>query len=91
MSKIVVEHNPSQEKLKQLGVSSWSIWTKEVSEFPWTYDSQEQFYVLEGHVIITSNGGVPVEIKVGDFVTYPAEMSCTRQVLEPIRKYYQFS
>jgi len=91
MSKIIVEHNPSQAKLDQLDLSSWAIWTKEVSEFPWTYDSQEQFYVLEGHVIVTPDGGKPVEIKVGDFVTCPAGMSCTWQVLEPIRKYYQFS
>jgi len=90
MQKIEVEHNPSQEKLDQLGVSSWSIWTKEISKFPWTYDSQEQFYVLEGHVIITPDGGDAVEIKVGDFVTCPAGMSCTWQVLEPIRKHYNF-
>ena len=91
MNKITVEHNPSQEKLEQLGVSSWGIWTKEISEFPWTYDSQEQFYVLEGHVIITPDGGEPVEAKVGDFVTCPAGMSCKWQVLEPIRKHFNFS
>ena len=87
---IKVEHNPSQEKLDQLGVSSWAIWTKEISKFPWTYSSQEQFYVLEGHVVITPDGGEPVEIHAGDFVTCPAGMSCTWQVLEPIRKHYNF-
>lgn len=90
MKKITLEHNPSQEKLDELGVSSWSIWTKEISEFPWHYDSQEQFYVLEGRVIVTPEGGEPVEIKVGDFVTCPAGMSCVWQVLEPIRKHYNF-
>ena len=90
MKKITLEHKPSQEKLDQLGVSSWAIWTKEVSEFPWHYDSQEEFYVLEGHVIVTPEGGEPVEIKVGYFVTCPAGMSCTWQVLEPIRKHYRF-
>ena len=34
MSQIIVEHNPTEEKLKQLGVASWSIWEKEVSKFP---------------------------------------------------------
>jgi uncharacterized cupin superfamily protein len=90
MSEITVESNPSQEKLDHLGVSSWPIWTKEVSEFPWYYDDQEQFLVLEGHVIVTPEGGEPVEINVGDFVTCPAGMSCTWQVLEPIRKHYNF-
>lgn len=87
---ITVEHNPSQEKLDQLGVSSWAIWTKEVSEFPWSYASQEKFYVLEGHVIITPDGGDAVEITAGDLVTCPAGMSCRWQVLEPIRKHYHF-
>jgi uncharacterized cupin superfamily protein len=90
MSEIIVEHNPSQEKLDQLSISSWAIWTKDISEFPWHYDEREQFYVLEGRVIVTPEGGEPVEIKVGDFVTCPAGMSCTWQVLEPIRKHYNF-
>lgn len=91
MSAITVESNPAEEKLASLGVKSWSIWTKEVSEFPWHYDSQEQFYVLEGHVIITPEGGEPVEIHAGDFVTCPEGMSCKWQVLEPIRKHYRFA
>lgn len=90
MSKIIIEPNPPQEKLDQLGVPSWPIWTKEVSEFPWHYDSREQFYVLEGYVIVTPESGDPVEINVGDFVTCPEGMSCTWQVLEPIRKHYNF-
>ena len=26
MSQIIIDHNPSQEKLQELGVSSWNIW-----------------------------------------------------------------
>ena len=37
MSEIKVE-KPSEEKLKQLGVSQWPIWEKEVSKFDWYYD-----------------------------------------------------
>ena len=44
---IQIERQPSQERLNQLSVSSWPIWTKEVSEFPWTYDEQETCYLLE--------------------------------------------
>ncbi len=91
MQNIQVEHQPAQEKLDKLGVFSWSVWTKGISEFPWTYASQEEFYVLEGHVIITPDEGAAVEIRAGDFVTCPAGMSCTWQVLEPIRKHYRFA
>ena len=34
MSKITIEHNPSEERLNELGVSSWEIWEKEISKFP---------------------------------------------------------
>jgi O-acetyl-ADP-ribose deacetylase (regulator of RNase III) len=90
MLKLDVEHNPTQEKLDELDVSSWSIWTKEVSEFPWFYDTREQFYVIEGRARITPEGADPVEVQAGDFVTCPEGMACTWQVLEPIRKYYHF-
>ena len=90
MSDISIEPNPPREKLDQLVVFSWPIWTKEISEFPWHYDDREQFYVLEGHIIITPDEGDPVEVNVGDFVTCPEGMSCRWQVLEPIRKHYHF-
>ena len=31
-SAIKIERQPSQERLNQLGVAKWPIWTKEVSE-----------------------------------------------------------
>jgi uncharacterized cupin superfamily protein len=46
--------------------------------------------VLEGRVVVTPNGGPPTEIVAGDFVTFPAGMSCTWDVKEPIRKHYSF-
>jgi len=48
MSKIVIEKNPSQERLKELGVSNWAIWEKEGSKFPIDFGSTECAYVLEG-------------------------------------------
>ena len=41
MSQIKVERQPSPERLQELGVKTWPIWTKEASEFPWTYDEPE--------------------------------------------------
>lgn len=87
---IQIEHQPSQERLNQLGVSKWPIWTKEVSEFPWTYDEQEICYLLEGEVIVTPDGGEPVPFGKGDLVTFPAGMSCTWKILQDVRKHYHF-
>ncbi|HID00289.1 MAG TPA: DUF861 domain-containing protein [Piscirickettsiaceae bacterium] len=82
--------NPDEATLNQLGVTSWPIWEKEVSTFPWTYDSNETCYILEGRVMVTPDGGEAVEIKAGDLVTFPAGMHCTWEILEPIRKHYRF-
>ncbi len=88
--EIKIERQPSQERLNQLGVSSWSIWTKEVSEFPWTYDEQETCYFLEGDVVVTPDEGEPVEMGKGDLVTFSAGMSCTWNIRSNVRKHYQF-
>lgn len=87
---IKIEHQPSQERLQQLNVYSWLIWTKEVSEFPWTYDEQETCYFLEGDVIVTPDGGEPVTMGKGDLVTFPAGMSCIWKISSNVRKHYRF-
>lgn len=88
--KIKIKRQPSQERLDELGVFSWSIWTKEVSEFPWIYDEQETCYFLEGDVVVTPEGGEPVEMGKGDLVTFPAGMSCTWTIRKNVRKHYIF-
>ena len=90
MSEIKVEHDPSEQRLAELGVRDWLIWTKESSEFPWHYDEQEQCYFLEGDVVVTPDGGEPVEMGRGDFVTFPLGMSCTWKIRKDVRKHYQF-
>jgi uncharacterized protein len=88
---IKVEHQPSQAQLEKLGVFNWSIWTKEISEFPWTYDSEETCYFLAGEVTVTPTGGTPVTIGKRDLVTFPVGMSCTWKVTQPVKKHYRFS
>lgn len=90
MSEIKIEHHPDEARLASLGVSGWGIWTKEVSAFPWTYDEREICYLLEGDVIVTPDGGKPVRFGKGDLVTFPAGMSCTWEVKQPVRKHYRF-
>ena len=90
MSEITIEHNPSTAKLEVMGVDDWPLWTKEVSEFAWTYDTNETCYILEGKVIVTPDGGQPVTMGESDLVTFPAGMSCTWHVRQPIKKHYKF-
>jgi uncharacterized protein len=88
--KIIVEQ-PDLNQLIALGVKSWPIWTKEVSIFPWDYNTQEIAYILEGEVTVTpKNGGEPVNFGAGDLVTFPSGLSCVWQVKKALKKHYQF-
>ncbi|TVR01115.1 MAG: DUF861 domain-containing protein [Desulfovibrionales bacterium] len=87
---IQVIPNPDEAELARLGVRSWPIWSKEASEFPWSYDEREQCFLLEGEVDVTPDGGNPVRIQAGDLVTFPQGMSCHWRIIKDVRKHYQF-
>jgi uncharacterized protein len=90
MLPIMVEQQPADERLEQLGVKDWAVWSCEVAQFPWQYDQREVCYLLEGQAVVTpADGGAPVEIGVGDLVVFPAGMSCQWEVLQPLRKQYR--
>jgi len=90
MARIKIEKDPAEERLRELGVRDWPIWTKEASRFPWSYEASETCYFLEGDVIVTPDGGEPVRVGRGDLVTFPAGMSCTWDVRLPVKKHYTF-
>ncbi len=90
MSAVRVEHNPSPERLRELGVEDWPVWEKEVSRFSWSYDSDETCYILDGEVTVTPDGGKPVKVVRGDLVVFPEGMSCTWDIHQDIRKHYRF-
>jgi uncharacterized cupin superfamily protein len=88
--KIKVE-KPDAARLQALGVNDWPTWSKEVSTFPWSYNSQEIAYILEGEVTVTDKAtGEAVTFVKGDLVTFQAGLSCTWQVKKPLHKHYQF-
>ena len=89
MAKIEIISNPTESFLKEKKIFSWPIWEKEISEFPWTYDSEETCYFLDGEVTVVSNNET-INIKKGDLVTFPVGLSCTWKIKKPVRKHYQF-
>lgn len=90
MDQILVEHNPSPMKLDVIGVYDWPTWSKEPSTFPWTYDKKETCYFLEGEAVVTPAGSQPVTLVEGDLVIFPAGMTCTWEIRQPVLKYYRF-
>ena len=82
---------PTDEELKKLNISSWGIWSKEQSEFDWSYSDTETCYILEGEVEVTSaDGKETIEFKKGDLVQFPAGLDCVWKVKKPVRKHYNF-
>ncbi len=91
MTQIQLDHNPSEEKLQQLGVSKWSIWECAPSKFPLDFSMTESAYVLEGEIHVTPQGGEKVVIKAGDFVVFPKGLRSNWEVVKPLRKHYKHS
>jgi uncharacterized protein len=90
--EIVVVRQPDDAFLQSKGVFDWATWGCGVSKFPWTYDASESCYLLQGKVTVTpSDGRAATTFGKGDYVTFPAGMSCTWDVTEAVQKHYMFS
>ncbi|HOZ55799.1 MAG: Cupin domain protein [Parcubacteria group bacterium ADurb.Bin316] len=79
---------PSEEEIKM--AETWPTWTKEVSEFPWSYNEPETCLILKGKAEVTTKEGETVSFGAGDFVIFPAGLECTWKIIEPIEKKYKF-
>ena len=80
---------PDDAFIMDKSVRKWPIWEKEVSKFPWTYDSVEECFIIEGEIIVET-ATETVTIHPGDFVIFPAGLSCVWDIRKPVRKYYNF-
>ena len=45
--------SPTEDDLDKFNVKSWGTWSKEVSEFDWSYGDTETCYILDGEVEVT--------------------------------------
>mmetsp|Transcript_52674 Transcript_52674/g.111894 ORF Transcript_52674/g.111894 Transcript_52674/m.111894 type:complete len:136 (+) Transcript_52674:24-431(+) len=89
--EIEVISSPDKEFLEKKGVFGWGTWGCPASKFPWTYDSTESCYLLAGKVTVTpGDGREAATFGKGDFVTFPAGMSCTWDVTEAVEKHFMF-
>ncbi|MBN2458451.1 cupin domain-containing protein [Candidatus Woesearchaeota archaeon] len=83
----VTVRKPTQEEIEE--AAKWSFWEKAPSVFPWIYSVNETCYILDGHAIVTYEGG-QAEFGKGDWVIFPKGLSCKWKVTEKIRKQYSF-
>mmetsp|Transcript_17478 Transcript_17478/g.29645 ORF Transcript_17478/g.29645 Transcript_17478/m.29645 type:complete len:139 (+) Transcript_17478:31-447(+) len=88
---IEVISQPDEAFLKEKGVFKWGTWGCDKGSFPWTYGENESCYLLAGKVTVTPTDGRPAAtFGKGDFVTFPAGMSCTWDVEEAVQKHFNF-
>jgi uncharacterized cupin superfamily protein len=87
---MIKKEKANSETISQLGATRWPIWTKEISEFPWSYDQTEICLILEGEAIISQPDSNDVTIKAGDLVTFQAGLNCYWNIRKAIRKHYTF-
>ena len=78
---------PSKEEEKE--AQNWPIWEKEISEFPWEYDTKETCLILEGDVVVINEDGKDFHFKKGDYVIFPEGMRCTWKINKEVRKHYK--
>ena len=79
----------SVQEIEKRGIPGWAVWEKGPSKFPWHYDMSEQALFIQGKAIVEAYGK-KYEINVGDFVTFPAGMDSEWEVVEYVRKHYNF-
>ncbi len=88
MEDILIQHL-TQDEIMTRGIKSWPVWEKEVSRFPWTYDSTEECLILEGNIVVEA-GEKSFHLNPGDFVTFRKGLRCTWDIKKPVRKHYNF-
>ncbi len=89
MAKLKLE-KISEEQILEREINKWPVWEKEVSRFPWTYDSDEECLIIEGEFTVETEDGTYL-IQSGDFVLFEKGLSCVWDIKKPVKKHYNFS
>ena len=83
----VIVRKPTDAEKREM--QDEAVWTCGVSEFDWSYDSEETCLLVEGEVTV-EYGGVSVSFGAGDYVVFPQGLSCRWKVTVPVKKHYVF-
>lgn len=88
MAKFIIK-NLTENEIQTRNIRKWPIWTKEISRFPWYYDSDEECLILEGEFNVETDEGL-FSVKPGDFVIFKKGLKCVWDIKKPVRKHYNF-
>ncbi|KAA8550686.1 hypothetical protein F0562_002370 [Nyssa sinensis] len=89
--RIIVQRNPSESQLSELGIKSWPKWGCSPGKYQLKFDARETCYLLRGKVKAYEKGSSQVvEFGAGDLVIIPEGLSCTWDVSNAVDKHYKF-
>ena len=77
------------DDVRNRGIDQWPIWAKEPSRFEWSYQGDEECYIIEGEFSVETEEGT-FSMKAGDFVTFKDGLQCIWDISLPVKKYYNF-
>ena len=64
------------------------VWESTPGKWRIVYDEWEYFHILEGHSVVTEDGGTSIHLKAGDRLILRPGFKGTWEVLETTRKDY---
>ncbi len=70
------------------GDQSVGIWVCGAGPSRWLLETHEFIYVVAGRMIVTRDGGEPVELATGDSAFFERGWAGTWEILEELRKLY---
>lgn len=79
---------PDADKLNE--VLAWPTWQKESSKFDHDYTEREEFYIVEGKAVLSTDSGIEQEINVGDLVSVEQGILVHWDIQEPVKKHFKF-
>ncbi|WP_344751832.1 cupin domain-containing protein [Gryllotalpicola koreensis] len=66
-----------------------SIWESDPGTSRWEFLTRgEIVHILAGRMVVTQDGGAPVELTAGSVAYYPIGWTGVWEVIEPVRKFY---
>jgi uncharacterized protein len=80
----------NEDTVAALGCRSWSKWSCEVKDQPWTYGEPEACYLLQGDVVVVASTGEEMHIRAGDVAYFPAGLECVWKISEAVNKHFLF-
>jgi uncharacterized cupin superfamily protein len=88
MLKIISERLTLSEIVHK-GIKTWPIWEKEPSRYNWSYDCDEECYIIEGDFNIETDDGT-FHFKSGDFITFKEGLYCVWDIRRDVVMHYNF-